>query len=147
MFKKLFNYIQGENEDKTKVDMTAPVLVTVLNDTTRAHMEMNFFVPPKQAKLIPKPSREDVKITNLPYVCVYVYSYGGWQMGLNKGFWKKVQILKGALKKAGLTGTIDSEAGVWFAGYDSPWRLLNRHNEVMVVKKGSAYRPSVRNIL
>jgi len=141
MFRKLFDYIQGENEKKSKIEMTAPVLVTVVNDTSRAHMEMNFFVPPSQVATIPTPSRDDVKITKLPAVCVYVYAYGGWQMGLNKGFWKNVQVLKDALEKTGLTDTYDSNAGVFFAGYDSPWRLINRHNEVMVVKKGSEFTP------
>lgn len=136
MFKKLFNYISGENDQKKKVPMTAPVLVQVSLDKNikdTLDIKMNFFAPPETVETLPNPSASDVKISSLPKMCVYVYSYGGWQSSVNKSMKKRVYKLRNALKKAGLEGQYDKESMI-FAGYDSPWRLLKRHNEVMVRK-------------
>jgi|ERR1712157_218002 len=138
MFKKLFNYIQkGENVKKEKIEMTAPVLVSVTDvDKQTVNAEMGFFIPPADASTAPAPTRKDVKIGKIAPMCVYVLSYGGWQMNLDSKFWSKVNTLKDGLRKAGVDD-FDESAGAMFAGYDSPWRLLNRHNEVMVLKKSN----------
>lgn len=136
MFQKLFKYISGQNDRKEKVKMTAPVLMQVSMDKTKKEtldLRMNFFVPPEQVDTLPNPSAADVKITSVPTMCVYVRWYGGWQMGLNSKMHTKVQELRSALKASGLEGQYD-EQSMMFAGYDSPWRLFNRHNEVMVKK-------------
>lgn len=136
MFQKLFDYIQGKNEKDEKIAMTAPVLVTVkeLPDNKKA-IGMNFFVPPSQATSLPAPKAKDVKIAKQPAMCVYVLSYGGWQMSVNSNLWEQVDRLKSGLKAKGLDNDYDDNAGIFYAGYDSPWRLFNRHNEVMVLKK------------
>jgi len=138
MFQKLFAYIQkDENVKKEKIEMTAPVLVSVtdINDET-VNAQMGFFVPPAEESTAPAPTRKDVKIGSKTPMCVYVYSYGGWQMNLDNKFWKNVNILKDGLREAGVTD-FDESAGAMFAGYDSPFRVFNRHNEVMVLKKPS----------
>jgi len=136
MFRKLFKYITGENEEKSKIKMTAPVLVSVkeMNDDETSRVSMGFFIPPAQAATAPAPTRDDVTVGKMSPMCVYVLSYGGWQMSLNSKFRGKVAELKAGLKKAGIED-FDESAGPMFAGYDSPWRLLNRHNEVMLLKK------------
>jgi len=136
MFRKLFKYITGENVEKAKIEMTAPVLVSVkdMNDDETSHASMGFFIPPAEAASAPAPTRDDVTVGQMSPMCVYVLSYGGWQMSLNSKFRGKVDELKANLKKAGIED-IDESAGPMFAGYDSPWRLLNRHNEVMLLKK------------
>lgn len=136
MFKKLFGYIQkGENKKKEKIAMTAPVLVSVTekNEET-SHANMGFFIPAAEASSAPAPTKDDVSIVKMAPMCVYVMSYGGWQMSLDEKFRGKVDTLKNTLKKAGIKD-LDESAGPMFAGYDSPWRLLNRHNEVMLLKK------------
>ena len=136
MFRKLFKYITGENEDKAKIKMTAPVLVSVKNmkDSETCRVNMGFFIPPAESATIPAPTRDDVTIGQMSPMCVYVLSYGGWQMSLNSKFHNKVNELKADLKKAGVED-FDETAGPMFAGYDSPWRLFNRHNEIMLLKK------------
>jgi len=143
MFQKLFAYIgKGENVKHEKIDMTAPVLVSV-DEESKSHSVMGFFIPPADVDSAPAPTREDVKINKISPMCVYVLSYGGWQMSMNNKFWSKVDTLKEGLKKAGVND-VDEAAGPMFAGYDSPWRLINRHNEVMVLKK-SKLNPEVRD--
>ena len=136
MFRKLFKYITGENVKKEKIEMTAPVLVSVkdMDDDKTSRVNMGFFIPPTEASTAPSPTRDDVTIGQMSPMCVYVMSYGGWQMSLDSKFRGKLNELKADLKKAGIED-FDESAGSMFAGYDSPWRLFNRHNEVMVLKK------------
>ena len=138
MFRKLFKYITGENEEKAKIKMTAPVLVSVkdMKDAETSRVNMGFFIPPAESATIPAPTRDDVIIGEMSPMCVYVLSYGGWQMSLDKTFHKKVNELKADLKKAGVED-FDESAGPMFAGYDSPFRLFNRHNEIMLLKNKS----------
>ena len=114
--------------------MTAPVLVSVdEEEDDKARAKMGFFIPPADAESAPAPTNPNVKIGKISPMCVYVLSYGGWQMNLDNKFWGKVDVLKKGLEKAGVSD-VDEDAGPMFAGYDSPWRILNRHNEVMLLK-------------
>lgn len=138
LFHKLFDYIEGDNADETKIPMTAPVLVSVNEDANK--MQMNFYVPPSNATL-PAPKASDVTIATQDAMCVYVLSYGGWQMKLDDELTSKVNELKSGLAANGLE--FDESAGYMYAGYDSPFRIINRHNEVMLVKKRDTKEPTV----
>lgn len=124
MFWKLYNYIGGDNGRNQEIAMTTPVLMEYETKSIR----MNFFVPPNQAGSLPKPTEQDVKITSIPPICVYVRWYGGKQKAINQ----KVKELREALKVKGLQGKYD-EYSMMSAGYDSPMARI-RHNEVMVKK-------------
>ena len=56
---------------------------------------------------------------------VYVASYGGWSS--ESSVISNAQKLAEALKKA---GKAFDDGEFYYAGYDSPFRILRRHNEV-----------------
>jgi len=137
MFRKLFNYIQGANEKQEKVKMTAPVITEAIvnaNNSDLVDYQMHFFVPPTQAANLPQPNDADVEIVEQEARCVYVLSFGGWVMKMGGKTDRKIADLKSVLKEEGLEGSV-KENITMFAGYDSPFRMRNRHNEVMLVKK------------
>ena len=61
-FRKLFNYISGNNEESQEIKMTVPVTQEIKNGS----MTMQFYLPLKFNKdNAPKPSNSDIKILNI----------------------------------------------------------------------------------
>jgi hypothetical protein len=88
--------------------------------------------PPPQGKKAPSPTNPDVFLSTTPGMDVYVISYSGFSNGDTAK--AKAAELMAKLKAAGE----DYDASAWFtAGYDSPFTMGNRHNEVWIPKKGS----------
>ena len=72
-FRKLFNYISGDNETNEEIKMTIPVTQM----EKKGNMTMQFYLPSKFNKdNIPNPSRSDVEIVNIEggYYAVIRYS-------------------------------------------------------------------------
>ena len=143
MFQTLFKYISGENDQKVKIPMTVPVLVAMKMSTDKndsLDVKMHFFVPPTNLT-IPKPTSDAVKILSYPKVCTYVRVFGGYQMEINKNLLYQRKKLTNALDKAGLKY---QESLMVYAGYDSPWKVFHRHNEIMLgVKSEETNMPSI----
>jgi hypothetical protein len=137
-FYKLFRYISGENLTGQKIDMTAPVRVTVspgVGPTCGDTFKIAFFIAPS-IKSPPPPSDSTVKIVTTPESTYYVNSFGGWATGAT--YVDRARSVASALEGAGRK--ID-DAYFATAGYDSPFRLRNRHNEVWlpaVLDQGAA---------
>ena len=73
----------------------------------------------------PTPSNEAVFLSQAPAFEAYVASYSGWNS--DKKFTKVASELFEELRSAG----VDVREDMYYtAGYDSPFRLINRHNEV-----------------
>jgi hypothetical protein len=135
-FQRLFDYISGANEAGSKINMTAPVLNKITPgagpncDTT---FEISFFVPYNlQGETPPKPTSDLVYTQTLPKMNVAVKEFGG--------FAKSKEIIAEAAELESSVGKAeDIEAEneeIWYyAGYDPPFRLTNRHNEVWVPLK------------
>jgi hypothetical protein len=82
---------------------------------------------------IPKPTNPAVFIQNMPAMDVYVLSFGGFAS--DEDYKSKAIQLMNQLTAA----NIPYDKNVWFtAGYDSPYTLVGRHNEVWVVAKPAA---------
>ncbi|QDZ21613.1 SOUL heme-binding protein [Chloropicon primus] len=129
-FMRLFRYISGENEEKQKVPMTVPVMTTVTPGAgpfCEENFTIHFYVPKEFQDNPPKPSDPRVENVVLPPVTVAVASYPGWND-------EKEVISNGkALFQALRSANIPFDAETFFtAGYDSPFRLIDRHNEVWV---------------
>ena len=61
-FRKLFNYISGNNEESQEIKMTVPVTQEIKN----GNMTMQFYLPLKFNKdNAPKPSSSDIKILTI----------------------------------------------------------------------------------
>nr|XP_034964767.1 heme-binding protein 2 isoform X1 [Zootoca vivipara] len=132
-FTKLFNYIKGKNEKGVKIDMTAPVTCYVqpgAGPFCESTTTVSFYVPPQHQANPPKPSEADVFIEMRPAITVFVRSFGGFANA--KKNQDEILALAESLKRDGKTF---QEKVYYTAGYDSPFKLLNRHNEVWLIRK------------
>jgi len=127
-FMRLFGYIQGANDKKEKISMTVPVLTK--KDNTSSSTEMSFFIPFAHQANPPRPTASDVYIENMQPLCVYVRSFGGWMWLSGRS---NYAALKNALRNDGLENSY-SKNYYYTAGYDSPWKIRNRHNEIWFIK-------------
>tara|TARA_B100001996_G_scaffold372376_1_gene348680 strand:+ start:462 stop:962 length:501 start_codon:yes stop_codon:yes gene_type:complete len=122
-FRKLFNYISGNNETKEEIKMTTPVTQT----RKEGNMTMQFYLPEKFNKdNVPNPSSSDVEIITIEGGYYAVVRYSG--RASEKNFIKHKKILENELKKDSVL--ILSPAIK--ATYNSPFTLpMLRRNEAM----------------
>jgi len=132
-FRKLFSYISGANEQNVKIPMTAPVLTHIQvtqGPFCAANFTMYFFVPYESQVNTPKPNKDKVFVVTMPPMTVYVKSFGGYMSV--EDIQENSQQLAKDLQKAGESF---DETQLFSAGYDSPFKPIFRHNEVMFFKK------------
>ena len=134
----MFAYISGANVPKVKIEMTAPVAVEIKagpGPFCASNFTVNFFVPYKYQEVgAPEPTGE-VYISTIPKHCQYVASYPGFSS--TTLIQENVEKLVNALAKAGLGDSYQTNS-YYFAGYDSPFELFHRHNEIWLIKKGKS---------
>ena len=134
-FRVLFNYISGENEGSTEVQMTIPVTqskqidmtVPVTQSKNDGQMVMRFFLPKQfSLKTAPKPTDQRVTIAELPEEYFGVVRFSGFASDRN--FERHSLKLKSALNNDGLI-----IAGQPIkATYNSPFTVpFLRRNEAM----------------
>ena len=122
-FRKLFNYISGNNEKNQKIKMTVPV--TVMEKS--GNMTMQFYLPSKFNKNnIPNPTSSDVEIINIEGGYYAVIRYSG--RASENNFIRHRDILESELYKDGIV----IKSPPIKATYNSPFTLpLMRRNEAM----------------
>ena len=122
-FRKLFNYISGNNDESQEIKMTVPVTQEIKNGS----MTMQFYLPLKFNKdNAPKPSNSDIKILNIEGGYYAVIKYSG--RSSDKNFLKNKNILEKQLKQDNIT-IISPPIR---ASYNSPFTLpMLKRNEVM----------------
>ena len=122
-FRKLFNYISGNNEKNQKIKMTVPV--TVIEKS--GNMTMQFYLPSKFDKNnIPNPTGSDVKVINIEGGYYAVIKYSG--RASENNFIKHKSILENELSR----NNILIKSPAIKATYNSPFTLpLMRRNEAM----------------
>ncbi|MCR9140962.1 MAG: heme-binding protein [bacterium] len=139
-FRRLFNYIDGDNQSQTKVSMTAPVTQSAQNSesekiamtapVTQSQRDGKFvirFILPSKFTIdtAPKPNNPDVQLAEVPTRRYAVYTYSGFwsKSGYDEGLAK----LKAALNKGGVEY---KDEPVW-SRYNSPFSLwFLRRNEI-----------------
>ena len=122
-FRKLFNYISGDNETNEEIKMTIPVTQV----EKKGNMTMQFYLPSKFNKdNVPNPSRSDVEIVIIEGGYYAVIRYSG--RASDKNFIKHKVILENELKKDNI-----SIAGPAIkATYNSPFTMpMLKRNEAM----------------
>ncbi|CAL8070660.1 unnamed protein product [Calicophoron daubneyi] len=127
-FFKLFDYIQGKNVAKEKIPMTKPVCFTSSQDGEDARKRIitsSFYLPVAQQDNPPQPKNSEVFIEARPALKVYSRSYDGFSN--DKTLIEQARLLSASLDKLGLHYQNDP---YYFAGYNSPFKLTDRHNEV-----------------
>ena len=122
-FRKLFNYISGDNETNEEIKMTIPVTQM----EKKGNMTMQFYLPSNFNKdNVPNPSRPDVEIVNIEGGYYAVIRYSG--RASDKNFIKHKEILENELKK----DNISIKNPAIKASYNSPFTLpMLRRNEAM----------------
>jgi len=121
-FSTVAGYIFGGNDKNQKISMTSPVVVDMA-DT----MKMSFIMPSKyNMEDLPQPANSRVELHKEKSRILAVISFGGWANDIKLNKYK--ELLKNELKKYNLT-----PVGEYiFFGYNPPYRLVNRLNEVAV---------------
>tara|TARA_Y100001970_G_scaffold112312_1_gene140162 strand:+ start:111 stop:659 length:549 start_codon:yes stop_codon:yes gene_type:complete len=122
-FRKLFNYISGNNKESQEIKMTVPVTQEIKN----GNMTMQFYLPSKFNKdNTPKPFSSDIKILTIEGGYYAVIKYSG--RSSDKNFLKNKNILEKKLKQDNITILSPPIR----ASYNSPFTLpLLKRNEVM----------------
>ena len=121
-FSILAGYIFGGNEQNEKIAMTSPVAMS-LEDT----MTMSFIVPKKFKKeTLPQPNQSQIKFREEPAKTVAAIAFNGWADD------EKIERYKQKL-----IATLDQEGiahtnRFFFLGYNAPYEVFNRKNEVIV---------------
>ena len=115
-------YIFGGNDRNENIAMTSPVAMS-LEDS----MTMMFMVPKKYKKeTLPQPNQSQIQFTEEPAKVVAAITFGGWAN--DKNIEEHKQKLIAALDKEG----IPYSNKFYLLGYNPPFELVNRRNEVIV---------------
>ena len=121
-FSILAGYIFGNNNRKEKIAMTSPVSMSLKDSTT-----MMFMVPKKYKKeTLPQPNLSNIKFKEEPAKTVAAINFSGWAN--DKKIKKYKQKLKDALEKEGIL----YKNRFQFLGYNAPYEVFNRKNEIIV---------------
>jgi len=121
-FSILAGYIFGGNEDNEKIAMTSPVAMSLEDSIT-----MMFMVPKKHKKeTLPKPNQSQIEFKEEPAKTVAAISFCGWSS--NEKIEKYKKQLIDALDVEGIAYTNH----FFYLGYNAPFEVINRKNEVIV---------------
>merc|ERR1712071_119348 len=125
MFRRLFRYITGENEEAMQIEMTRPVsrLVDIKNESK--DLQMCFYLGTSHQDSPPLPLSKEVFIEERKDLVLAVRSFSGRPS--HSEWVHLLDLHKDALVADGIKITGDS---TYFAGYDAPWVILNRRNEI-----------------
>ena len=127
-FSILAGYIFGGNDKNEKIAMTSPVAMS-LEDS----MTMMFMVPKKFKKeTVPKPDQSEIKFQEEPKKTVAAIAFSGWAND------EKIEKYKQKLKSALDAKEIPYTNRFFFLGYNPPYEIFNRKNEIIVELKREA---------
>ncbi|XP_037699149.1 heme-binding protein 2 [Choloepus didactylus] len=139
-FPKLSGYIEGKNEKEMKMQMTAPVTSFVQPGSgpfSQATVTISLYLPAEQQPDPPQPSEPGVFIEDRAEMTVFVRSFDGFSSAQKNQ--EQLLTLASILREE---GKVFDEKVYYTAGYNSPFKLLNRNNEVWLIQKNE---PSKEN--
>ncbi|MEM7564439.1 MAG: heme-binding protein [Pseudomonadota bacterium] len=142
-FRRLFNYISGDNEIAAEISMTAPVMALDETDSSGKEISMTApvtgqetsggwrfaFVLPAGYTLetAPTPSHPEVTLVEVPASMVAVLRYSG--SSTEEAYQRNLKKLQQWMQQ----NRLEADSLPSFAGYDPPWTLpFLRRNEVMI---------------
>ncbi|CEL95892.1 unnamed protein product [Vitrella brassicaformis CCMP3155] len=131
-FQRLFGYISGQNDNGTKIEMTAPVLTEVMagpGPACGSDFVVSFYISESVANP-PKPTNPDVYLQKRPPMRVAVTQYGGFTYNYEKKIVPHIETLTKDIEERGEKYSDPDAPVLYVAGYDPPFRFFNRHNEV-----------------
>ena len=121
-FRKVAGYIFGGNRNNQQIAMTAPVIMEVGDNTKMS------FVMPSQYKMedLPQPNSSEVKLVKAAPKKYAVLTFSGFAS--DEKINRKKELLREALKKE----QISVKGDFSYLGYNAPWDLFGRRNEVAI---------------
>lgn len=122
-FTKLAGYIFGGNETRQKIAMTSPVHMDI-NDSVSS---MSFVMPPEYNKdNLPKPNDAQVLIRTTADEYVAAIKFGGFASD------QDIKLYASKLENALEANSITYYGNFRFLGYNAPYQLFGRRNEIIV---------------
>ena len=121
-FSILAGYIFGDNDKNKKIAMTSPVAMSLEDSVT-----MMFMVPREfDKKTLPKPNQSQINFVEEPAKKIAAISFTGWAND------EKIAKYQKKLKLILETENISYTNQFYFFGYNAPYEIFNRKNEVIV---------------
>ena len=121
-FRVLAGYIFGGNTSNEAIAMTSPVTME-LGET----MTMKFMVPKGyDMNSLPEPNDKNITFEQQPEKIIAAIRFDGWAS--DDKIAKHIELLRNALAKAGIKHTNTFS----YLGYNPPYEVINRRNEVVV---------------
>ena len=129
-FRRLFQYISGDNSGKSKISMTAPVLTPERIEMTAPVISegysMSFIVPSKYTmETVPTPNDERIRIQEVPERKLAVVRFRGWarEGSVEKQKARLISVLQGK--------GVETVGEPFLMRYNSPWTPgFMRRNEL-----------------
>lgn len=122
-FRTLAGYIFGGNDQEKKIAMTAPVHMEMGVDGSRMR-----FVMPQGLTMdsLPVPNDPAVKLERTPEEVLAALRFGGFSDDA------RIEAMSAALLEQVTSAGLEPIGPVRYLGYDPPWQLVARRNEVVV---------------
>ena len=121
-FSILAGYIFGDNDKNKKIAMTSPVAMSLEDSAT-----MMFMVPREfDKKTLPKPNQPQINFVEEPAKKIAAISFTGWAND------EKIEKYQKKIKLILDTENISYTNQFYFFGYNPPYEIFNRKNEVIV---------------
>ena len=125
-FRVLANYIFGGNDRQEQIGMTSPVNMRMSSQKN----EMLFLMPDRyEMESLPVPDNNDIELISIDERIVATIRFSGYANDTKVA--RKKKELIDTLEKHSIDYTDEFELLV----YDSPYKVVNRRNEVLVVLK------------
>jgi hypothetical protein len=122
-FRKIAGYIFGNNETSSKIAMTSPVHMDISNEGS----SMSFVMPSEyDINNLPRPNDAGVKLHETPGEYAAAIEFGGFAN--DESIKKYAAQLGKALEEKGIKTT----GHFRYLGYNPPYQLIGRKNEVIV---------------
>ena len=121
-FRNVASYIFGGNDENKQISMTSPVITSVEDSMT-----MSFIIPSQYGlNELPLPDNENVEIEIQSQRLMAIISFSGFANDYDINYYAKT--LKDELIKESIT----ADGKIYFQGYDPPFKLFNRTNEIAI---------------
>ena len=121
-FRTVAGYIFGGNQSQQKIAMTAPVIMKMGDSASMS------FVMPSEYNMqdLPTPSNNQVKLIQENSKILAVIRFGGYSST------DKIKKYADQLYSELKSNKLETRGELLFLGYNAPWDVTNRRNEVAI---------------
>lgn len=122
-FRVLAGYIFGGNKEEEKIAMTSPVRM----NSNQKQSSMSFVLPAEMDfNNLPQPLNDEIVLHQSNPVYTASIQYGGWTND------KEIKKMEAELVKILNELGLDYKTNFEYLGYNPPYQMVNRRNEVIV---------------